>query len=39
MPPEDVQKLQYDRVGYCNAFNAISAKVQNGARNLKAFLP
>ena len=29
-----VQKLQYDRVGYGNAFNAISVNVQNGVVTL-----
>jgi hyperosmotically inducible protein len=29
-----VEKLQYDRVGYGNAFNAISLNVQNGVVNL-----
>jgi hyperosmotically inducible protein len=29
-----VQKLQYDRVGYGNAFNAISVNVQNGVATL-----
>jgi osmotically-inducible protein OsmY len=29
-----VEKLQYDRVGYGNAFNAISVSVQNGAVTL-----
>ncbi len=29
-----VKKLQYDRVGYGNAFNAISANVQNGVVTL-----
>jgi hyperosmotically inducible periplasmic protein len=29
-----VKKLQYDRVGYGNAFNAISVNVQNGAVTL-----
>ncbi len=29
-----VEKLQYDRVGYGNAFNAISVDVQNGAVTL-----
>ncbi len=29
-----VKKLQYDRVGYGNAFNAISVSVQNGAVTL-----
>jgi hyperosmotically inducible protein len=29
-----VQKLQYDRVGYGNAFNAISVNVQNGVDTL-----
>jgi osmotically-inducible protein OsmY len=29
-----VEKLQYDRVGYGNAFNAISVNVQNGAVTL-----
>jgi hyperosmotically inducible periplasmic protein len=29
-----IKKLQYDRVGYGNAFNAISVKVQNGVVTL-----
>jgi osmotically-inducible protein OsmY len=29
-----IQKLQYDRVGYGNAFNAISVNVQNGVVTL-----
>jgi hyperosmotically inducible protein len=34
MQQKIVQKLQYDRVGYGNAFNAISVNVQNGVVTL-----
>jgi hyperosmotically inducible protein len=34
MKQKIVQKLQYDRVGYGNAFNATSASVQDGAVTL-----